>query len=983
MANLLGWIGQRAKAVEAQVNPFDNGQTYNTVRQNIPTAPAPSIVSQVTHPVARLANNIQHPSQLYNPLIRPVLASPLANTAKIITADISHNPVARANASIGLKQSYVDLNKRLQNPAYATDLAAGLAHGVPKLTPTKAVGKNVKLSPDELKLLQKQGFDDKTITKLAGPQGQKITLPKTPIKPKSTYQAPLPPAQPLGAAVKNLANKVTVLKKIDTPSSHALANHITAIDNLQQSLRGIAKNRMPVTFSLKPDEFSNLGNVVEHGAKPINNQVAKAVTEAKAVFPDIHSAFSKAGGKTGNVSNYFPRDYSSLKIGSPNYNQALQHLVSSGQAKDLTEAVGMLRGVARGKGTSPSFFGNFDRPRLDVPGYGYTKDALQKYLNGAAQKTAEVTHFGPKGKVADQLIVNVAKEGGDTQLASKAVQNYLHSANTGKADYLASARGFFGAARLGKAPISHLGQSTNIPLVTRLRDLPTAAFKGLTKEGRNYINESDVNNPANVHGLTHQETSVKGALSKVTAAGLTPVMKVNRGLASLAGREYGNYLAAKGSEVELRDLGVTGDIGKTLTRDQQHQVSRGVTNKTMFNPSRAQTAVGAETSIGKTIGQYRTAYGYKQTGLIWNNVIKAAGNGDLKPLGKFLALSAPVAVGTIAVKNKVSGHKEGPGGLAIDTIGALGGIPGELAVQAARYAKGNILKTTAGAVAPLAGEAVDIGQRTQDAIKDKYGKHNLKGIEGYGAGLAPVVGGRLSKAVYGPTRAEKTAKAVQQTGNPDIASIKANPPKGFSLQKTSDGKYAYTLDDGNVQTTSNLKTAQTALAEAQFKQEGISYKTVGDVVYRKAADGTVNTTTKTKFDYQIGTATLTAQKNAGDVQGWLTTANSQLDSIDKQLKDPNIDPLDALTLQNDATALQNNIDKYSGYGGFTKPKSGSSRTSKSAKAITSFKTSSSGKAPPKPKGVSVRVPKASFKAPKTRKLSVSKIPTNYTKRKLG
>src|SRR2546430_14741997 len=40
---------------------------------------------------------------------------------------------------------------------------------------------------------------------------------------------------------------------------------------------------------------------------------------------------------------------------------------------------------------------------------------------------SEVTHFGPKGKIANGLIANVAKEGGDAQLASKAIQNYLHN----------------------------------------------------------------------------------------------------------------------------------------------------------------------------------------------------------------------------------------------------------------------------------------------------------------------------------------------------------------------------------------------------------------------------------------------------------------------------------------------------------------------------------------------------------------------------
>lgn len=256
-------------------------------------------------------------------------------------------------------------------------------------------------------------------------------------------------------------------------------------------------------------------------------------------------------------------------------------------------------------------------------------------------------------------------------------------------------------------------------------------------------------------------------------------------------------------------------------------------------------------------------------------------------------------------------------------------------------------------------------------IPGSQGISAATGQQSIPSAVANVVGLRSYQPT--PTNAQKSAQKVAQTGNQATAAVKANPPHGYSLQKTSDGKYAYTLDDGTVHTSSSLQTAQQDIAKDSFSKQGISFKTVGDTVYRKAADGSVSTESKTKFDYQIGTATLTAQKNAGDVQGWLTTANSQLDSINKQLKDPNIDPLDALTLQNDASTLQDNIAKYSGYGGFTKP------TNSVAKS--SFKTASASKAPKLP---SIKVAKArSFKAPKTNKLSVSKIPSNYLTKRLA
>ena len=187
-----------------------------------------------------------------------------------------------------------------------------------------------------------------------------------------------------------------------------------------------------------------------------------------------------------------------------------------------------------------------------------------------------------------------------------------------------------------------------------------------------------------------------------------------------------------------------------------------------------------------------------------------------------------------------------------------------------------------------------------------------------------------------------------------------------------------------VNTAKLASKAQLTLAKDSFDKSGKSYQVVGDTVLRRTPDGTISATPKIKFDYQVGTATLTSQKNAGDLQGYIKTAQGQLASIDKQLKDPSIDPLDALTLQNDATTLQKNIAKYSGYGGFTK---GSSAGAQASKAVTAFKAGEAGfktaksKGVSAPKGIKVKVAKGSFKAPSVKKLAVSKIPSNFGSKK--
>lgn len=229
------------------------------------------------------------------------------------------------------------------------------------------------------------------------------------------------------------------------------------------------------------------------------------------------------------------------------------------------------------------------------------------------------------------------------------------------------------------------------------------------------------------------------------------------------------------------------------------------------------------------------------------------------------------------------------------------------------------------------------------------------------------------KGPTAPTSPNASPKDVKTSTSQELAAVKdANIP-GYDLRQLDDGSYSYSID-GKVSNTSNLKKARRAIAEDAFGNTNANIKVIGETVLRKNADGSITPTTKTKFDYQLGTATLTSQKNAGNLQGWFQTADKQLQSIQKQLQSPNIDPLDAITLQNQAQALLDNAAKYQEYGGFTKPKA--------AKKFSypSLKTASIKIA--KPKGISVRKP-AAFKAPSTRKLAVSKLPSSYLKRKLA
>ena len=144
------------------------------------------------------------------------------------------------------------------------------------------------------------------------------------------------------------------------------------------------------------------------------------------------------------------------------------------------------------------------------------------------------------------------------------------------------------------------------------------------------------------------------------------------------------------------------------------------------------------------------------------------------------------------------------------------------------------------------------------------------------------------------------------------------------------GGYSYMDKDGALRTKDTLQEANIEMAKMDFAKSSKNFMEKDGMVYRKKTDGTVETMTKDSYDYKLGTAKLAKYKRADDITGWMKTANTQLDSIEKQLQDPNVDELDKVQLEEDYNSLLDNLEKYAGYGGFKKPKS-----NKAAKSLLS------------------------------------------------
>lgn len=623
----------------------------------------------------------------------------------------------------------------------------------------------------------------------------------------------------LKPGVQTFGSKTTVLNKFGLAGKQ-LGSAIQNVDKTHLALRTNYENQIPTVLGLKGKSVENFWDTVEGKSDAVTPEVDKAVKEWKSLSPQVRDNAVSAGIKVGKQENFLPRSYNFKAISKnpEKYAAVLQRMVETKQAGSLPEAKSLFDSFANSTG-GPNQFGHFESSRkLDIPGYNKDINTVRQYLDQGARRTAEATHLGASNEKAVALLnqINPANRG----VAKEAIRNYLHTPDQsgGVNKALAGTRALFGVARLGKAALSHAGQTTNIAVSANGKALLRGWRGALSQGDRDFAKSTGVLHPSELHGLVEQATGLGGKLGRATAPGLTHVMKANRIVASVAGRHYGNALAAKGGTKalsRLQELGVTGDIGKKLTSNQEIQVARGIVKETMFDRSRANTPIKAETSVGKSVGQYRLAYGYKQTGLIYKRVVGEAKKGNLSPLLHYLAISAPVTAGTIALKNKISGSREGAGGIAADTAGLQTGIPGETAEQAARYGKKDVLKTTASTVAPIAGEGVDVGERAQKAVGGDF-----KPAGRYAAGLVPVVGNRVSAKEF--PYGSGTAQAVD---NHDKNVSKELQNLNYTVTDTSrkSGRAAKLNDTQYKNYTSQssklfAQKVQKALSDPQYKK---------------------------------------------------------------------------------------------------------------------------------------------------------------------
>ncbi len=262
------------------------------------------------------------------------------------------------------------------------------------------------------------------------------------------------------------------------------------------------------------------------------------------------------------------------------------------------------------------------------------------------------------------------------------------------------------------------------------------------------------------------------------------------------------------------------------------------------------------------------------------------------------------------------------------------------------YGGGQIKKTYEGATALANGFAdtktggvmTPVSPTSSNIIKGLlFGKGGLNEVQSYydnnGKPLSQIQGEKFKLLGNDPTYfnsvvsdrvAAQEKKALQDGKKPIDSAV------------LSDG--VFQLSNGNVYVKSldkefkTSKEANAALAKDSFANSDKNFQDLGDIVLRKNPDGTVTQMRKDAYTVGLNEGTLTAAKRNKDLTTWKNVAEQQYQTLTKMMDDPNIDPLDKVTIQNKIDTLQAEAKKYAQYGGFTKGTSASGGTSASAAA---------------------------------------------------
>lgn len=925
--------------------------------------------------VTNLANEFEkhlyaadHPGEIYNPITRQFIPDPsLSNEGGFAKVGKSAGKAPEKSVtSEALKPKEKALLARVAFKE-ATDRAAiADAQKVVSKIREKAFREGNRQLTRAEQIKESIAMEKITGVKPTRPDGTLITEPtgsfvKNPLNlPESTVTSvPKPLGKSrfgmsssglldnMGIAGKEFNKRFDAARSASEQGQAAFWKSVPAVKDLLPTIRK-RTNEFP--------DFVAALDALDKGLQPaMSPTVAKAVAEYTQAMPKIRDAAVAAGKEVGDRGPYyFPRDYSHA-FDPKNLNKTVQQLIDSKQATSVEDAMSKIEFM---KQNAHPIYGHLDKTRtFDLPGYNNKMDALSNYISNAYDNISRAEQFGPNQEIIKQLTNRMSKEGYDTRIAQDAIDVSMGDKqyNQTLAKVMAWERQIQGMTKLGKAGITNFGQSTNTAITEGTLNTARSLYQLRDKNVLGLIEDSGVLNDHTIAKVASGSQGVRGTVAtNLASPGFTQVERFNRMLAGQAGKNSAERLAAKAVAGDVEAMtklrtkyGITGEIGETLTRDQQIQAIRKTVEKTQFKVDGFDLPPWANHPLGKSAVQFKP-FMYKQTKFLMDEVLKAAKDDhDLMPAARLIAVGGPIGIGTTAAKGAIAGYnpfqdpktKENDSALQILATGinavggtGMGSIPIDLFDK--RKSDSFVPRTVGTVAGPGASDFVETAQNIVQGTKND----NWKPIVRQGLTKIPVAGNRIANAVapYSeqpsstPKNGEKATPAqLDKQASEELKKLKENVKEGDnSLVQLPNGEYAATIN-GNVQKFKKLEDARNAARLDHALADGSTSKVLGDKHYYKNEAGETKAEPLYKYEYDKVNAQTSLDmyvaKDNEDYKGWVEAANTKMAALIKKRdgynKDGQEDEVDKT--QKEIEQLKHDMKKYASYGGaFTKGKNG-------------------------------------------------------------
>lgn len=584
-----------------------------------------------------------------------------------------------------------------------------------------------------------------------------------------------------------------ILNKMGNAGKDASARIDTANNNAERFAGGAVADFNAATKGLSPKSVENTLRFLDGQQVALNETEAAAAAKIKPILDQVATSAQGSNLQIRTplgekvpfhpIENYIPHTIDLTKL-KANQELTAQHLFQTGQFPDLQAATAFASDVSKGTPVyeayqrhfpmkTPVRFGNLEMARiLDWPKevLRYDKNVIPQYLSGAYQRISQAQQFGPDNEMLNEMLTNIAKEGGDPHVAENILNRNLglEQTNRALAEGVGAIKQLQATTKLGLSAISNAGQSVNTATALGVRPTIEGFAQALKPEGREFALRTGAVLDSTLQELRNEQMG-KGPMEKLTAPGFGTVEKFNRTVAANAGKQFAQDRFAaliknpadKRAIADLSKIGVDAQAALqkgALSEEDLLRAGQGAVNLTQFKTRPIDLPPSWSDTWGKLLSQFKS-FAFKQGEFLKNEVINPARQGNVAPLSKYLILSLVVGEGIGDLKALVR-NRTRPTNLGerlADNVASAGGFGVvQDAINAAQRGQDAMLQFIAGPTLTDIGKVGGaLGLATQGKPKE-LNKFLLRNI--------PVVGQPLANTVYPPNQAYKSRTPDTLTG---------------------------------------------------------------------------------------------------------------------------------------------------------------------------------------------------------------------------